>query len=93
MCHHPQFLLVGLHSFVCKRKLNNFNQYNLKDLHTSAFLWAHCFVPLFRKATFCGVPSRAVQIVCAAGKEKKVSEHCDREPSLLRKYSYCRHSN
>jgi hypothetical protein len=30
--HHPQFLLISLHSIGCKCKLINFNKYN-KDLH------------------------------------------------------------
>jgi hypothetical protein len=30
--HHPPFLLIGLYSIVCKCKLINFNQYNLRVL-------------------------------------------------------------
>jgi hypothetical protein len=28
--HHPPFLLLSLHNIVCKRKLVDFNQYNVR---------------------------------------------------------------
>jgi hypothetical protein len=42
----------------------------------SAFLWLRIvFVPPFRKAKFCGVPSRAIVTVGRAVDKKKVAEH------------------
>jgi hypothetical protein len=67
--HHPPFELIGLHRIWCKCQFINFNQYNT-NLHIgfAFFVATYCFVTPFRKAKFCGVPSRAiVKVWCAVG--------------------------
>jgi hypothetical protein len=55
---------TGLHSIGYKYKLINFNQCSLR-------VYTYCFASPFRKAKFCGVPSRAnVKVGCAVGKRK-----------------------
>jgi hypothetical protein len=73
--HHPPFLRIGLHSIGCKCKLINFmydvinfNQYNLRGYSICNFVATYCFVSPFRKAKFCGVPSRAIG--CAVDKKR-----------------------
>jgi hypothetical protein len=52
-----------------KSKLINFKLYNLKVY--TFFVATYCFVPSFRKAKSCGVPSRAiVKVGCAVGKKR-----------------------
>jgi hypothetical protein len=50
--------------------LINYNKCNLGFTYRIPFLVAmNCFVPLFRKGKFCGVPSQAIDIVgCAVGR-------------------------
>jgi hypothetical protein len=69
--HHPPVLPPELNSVECKCKLINFNQYNLRvRIEICTFVSTHCFVPTFRKAKFCGVPSQAiVKVGCAVDKK------------------------
>jgi hypothetical protein len=69
--HHPPYLLIGLHGTGCKCKLINLNQYNLRVYIGPAYFVATYFVPPFREAKFCDVPSLVIiKVGCAVGKKR-----------------------
>jgi hypothetical protein len=76
LCHHPPFLLIGLHRIGCKCKLINCNQYNLqtytKDLH---LLWScTALYPLSFRRNFV-VCLREPLLNLVVPWVKKVAEH------------------
>jgi hypothetical protein len=66
--HHSQFILLGVQSIVCKGELILIDITWRFTYRIGIFVAMYCSVPPFRKANFCGVPSRAtVKAGCAMG--------------------------
>jgi hypothetical protein len=72
MYHHPQFLLIGLHSIGSKGKLINFDTYNLRFTYRLHIFCGHI---LFCKAKFCDVPSQDIVKIGFVVDKKKFAEH------------------